>query len=282
MFWFILCVIALVVGLIMTSMRGQRLEGVGVLGIGVVLLLASTLAIVPSGHVGVLTVFGKVQENIIHEGMHFIAPWADAHMMSIREQEFTKSMNASSSSGVTVDLVVSIIYQLDPEYASHIYRSVGSDYVDILITPFINRNFKDLLVEYDAEALYTYMRGPVNIEIEALLTEFMAPKGITIIGAPIENMDLPTQLRNAIVEREEAEQEALAMEYRILQETLEADRKRIEAAGIRDFQAIVSEGISEPLLYWKYIETLGELSDNENNTFLMISTDIMGALPFAR
>lgn len=269
MFLFVMFLIAFVVGAIMAIQKDIRWQGVTVIGISIVMLLCSVIAIVPSGHVGVLTVFGKVQDNILHEGLNAIAPWADAHMMSIRQQTATKAMNASSSSGVTVDLSVTVVYRLDPSHAAYIYRNVGEDYFDILVSPFINNTFKNLLVQYDAEALYTDMRGPVNLEIEKLLTEFLAPQGIIVLRTPIENMDLPTSLRNKIVEREEAEQDMLKMEYKLQQEVLEAERMAIEAGGVAEYQRIVNSTITTEFLQWKSLQVMESLAGSPNTTFVL-------------
>jgi regulator of protease activity HflC (stomatin/prohibitin superfamily) len=165
---------------------------------------------------------------------------------------------------------MSLVYRLDPVLAPHVYQTVGPEYFDILIAPFINRAAKDVFVSYGPEAIYTGNRTVVNTAIEASLLNELAPLGIIVEQAPIENIDLPQSLRDAIVAKQEAEQEALRMEYVIQAQALESERMRIEAQGVADYQQIVSQGISEQLLAWKAIEVTAELAQSDNTTFVII------------
>jgi prohibitin 1 len=237
---------------------------------GVVMLLLSMLVIVPAGHVAVMTIAGQVQPNSVPEGMHGKLPWTDAHLMSVRRQSEHIVMNASTSTGVTVDVEMSLVFRLDPGLAPHVYQTVGPEYFDILISPFINRAAKDVFVSYGPEAIYTGDRTVVNAAIETKLVAELAPLGIIVEQAPIENIDLPQSLRDAIVAKQEAEQEALRMEYVIQRQQLESDRMRIEAQGVADYQRIVSDGISEQLLAWKAIEVTAQLAQSDNTTFVII------------
>jgi len=233
---------------------------------------------IPSGHVGVVTIAGEVRMTPIPEGLHAKIPWADVHMMSIRRQAEAVSMNASTSTGVTVDVQMSLVYRLEPQMAPSIYQTVGTDYYPILVAPFINRTAKNILTSYNPEALYTMDRADVNIRIEDSLTVLLAPLGIIVEQAPIDNIDLPVTLRNAIVAKQEAEQEALRMEYVIQAQVLESERMRIEAQGIADYQRIVSTGLTEQLLSWKAIELTGELAQSDNTTFVIVG-DTGNGLP---
>jgi len=237
---------------------------------GVVMLLLSSLVIVPAGHVAVITIAGQVQPAAIPEGMHGKIPYADVHLMSVRRQTEHILMNASTSTGVTVDVEMSLVFRLDPASAPNVYQTVGPNYFDILISPFINRTAKDVFVSYGPEAIYTGNRTVVNAAIEAKLMEELSPLGIIVEQAPIENIDLPQSLRDAIVAKQEAEQEALRMEYVIQRQQLESERMRIEAQGIADYQRIVSDGISEQLLAWKAIEVTAQLAQSNTTTFVII------------
>ena len=135
-----------------------------------------------------------------------------------------------------------------------------------------------ILTSYNPEALYTMDRADVNIRIEDSLTVLLAPLGIIVEQAPIDNIDLPVTLRNAIVAKQEAEQEALRMEYVIQAQVLESERMRIEAQGIADYQRIVSTGLTEQLLSWKAIELTGELAQSDNTTFVIVG-DTGNGLP---
>lgn len=261
-----------------TDRSSSRILGRLALFVGVILFLLSCFVMIPSGHVGVVTIAGEVRMTPIPEGLHAKIPWADVHMMSIRRQAEAVSMNASTSTGVTVDVQMSLVYRLEPQMAPSIYQTVGTDYYPILVAPFINRTAKNILTSYNPEALYTMDRADVNIRIEDSLTVLLAPLGIIVEQAPIDNIDLPVTLRNAIVAKQEAEQEALRMEYVIQAQVLESERMRIEAQGIADYQRIVSTGLTEQLLSWKAIELTGELAQSDNTTFVIVG-DTGNGLP---
>lgn len=255
----------------------RKIGGMALFG-GLILLLLSCFVMIPSGHVGVVTIAGEVKMTPIPEGLHTKVPWADIHLMSVRRQTESVSMNASTSTGVTVDVQMSLVYRLDPQMAPMIYQTVGTEYYSILVAPFINRTAKNILAIYNPEALYTLDRAGVNTQIEDSLTTLLAPLGIIVEQAPIDNIDLPQTLRDAIVAKQEAEQEALRMEYVIQAQVLESERMRIEAQGIADYQRIVSTGLTEQLLSWKAIEVTGELAQSENTTFVIVG-DTGNGLP---
>jgi regulator of protease activity HflC (stomatin/prohibitin superfamily) len=240
----------------------------------------SSVQIIPPGHVGVLRTFGKVHENYLREGFNLKAPWTQCHVMSIREQVHSHSMNASSSKGIMIDIDLDVVYQLEPSAAVQMYRIVGPEYYEIRINPLINRIAKDVMVHYMAEDLYTGMRPVVNAEIEDELRIALEPLGINLLRAPIVNMEIPRDLIDALTNRQVEEYNVQTAQQRLAQERVEADRKRVEAEGIRDFQEIVSAEISERLLYWKYIEVMGTLAESPNNTFIILPTDILSVFPF--
>ena len=187
-------------------------------------------------------------------------------------------MNASSMTGVTLDLNVDIVYQLDPAFAAVMYQTVGKDYYMTRVNPLIDRAFKDILVNYSAEALYTGSRETVNNLIQNELREQLAPLGIILIRAPITNMEPPRSLKEAIEQRQVEEQNVLVAQQQLAQEEIEAERKRVEAAGIRDFQEIVSEGLTDNYLRWHYSETIKDMADSPNNTMFFLPLDALNLL----
>lgn len=249
-------------------------------GLAFLIVILSLFVSVPTGHVGVITVFGEVQDNILHEGINVKLPWQDIHHLSIREQVHEHSMNAASSKGIMIDIKMDIVYQLHPSLAANIYQTVGEDYYAILIDPLINRTAKDVIVNYMAEDMYTGMRPVVNTEIETALRRELEPLGITLLRAPITNMEIPADLKAALETRQVEEYNVQTAQQRLEQERVEAERKRVEAEGIRDFQTTVSAGIDENLLYWKYIEVMGSLANSPNNTFIILPTDVLANFPF--
>lgn len=267
------------------EMNSMKLLGGGsvfLLILAGIFFITSFIVSIPSGHVGVITTFGKVENILLREGLNFKAPWQECHVMSIREQVRHHVMNAASSKGIMIDLDLDVVYRLHPAAATRIYQMVGQDYYDILVDPLINRTAKDIMVLYMAEDMYTGMRPQVNQEIEEALRENLEDLGIVLLRAPITNMEIPLELKIALETRQVEEYNVQTAQQRLEQERVEAERKRVEAAGIRDFQAIVSEEISERLLYWKYIEVIGSMAESQNTTFVVMPTDVMANFPFGR
>jgi prohibitin 1 len=171
---------------------------------------------------------------------------------------------------------MSIVYRLDPQYAARIYQSVGENYYEVLIVPFLNRTAKNCFVCFEPEALYTTERATVNLQIEDSLRTQLAPMGIIVERVPIDNIDLPQSLRDAIVAKQEAEQAALQMEYVLQRQTQESDRMRIEAQGIADYQDIVSSNLTPELLQWRAIEVTRSLAESNSTTFVIVGNTDSG------
>ena len=276
---FILAAILGIIGLGVAVFSSDfKAMGAIALAIGVILFVFSLFVTVPAGHVGVLTTFGKVSENILTEGLHTKAPWSNCHNMSIQQQVQRHAMNASTITGVTVDLEVEVVYQLQPEFAAEMYRTVGKDYYMVRVAPLVNPAFKDILVEYNAEALYTFERPLANARITNALHDSLSHLGITLLRAPISDMYPPQPLIDAINARQVAEQDVLRLEQELVQEEIEADRKRVEAAGIRDFQEIVAEGLTDNYLTWHYSETIREGMNSPNNSTMFLPFNILNLL----
>lgn len=237
--------------------------------VALVFLIFSFLITIPAGHVGVVTVFGEVQPNVLQPGLHAIAPWADAHRMESRILVVEKAMNASSESGVTFDLVVKVTFQLDEAMAVETYEMCGHDWYNRLVEPLINDSMKDVCVNYGAEAMYTSSRPLVTQECQDLMIERSAGTGVIVREVYMENMDLPTGLRGAVESKMEAEQAALEMEYILQQEVLEADRKVVEATGLANAQEIINSTLTPEYLQFFALQTYAGLIGSENTTFVL-------------
>jgi regulator of protease activity HflC (stomatin/prohibitin superfamily) len=232
--------------------------------------LSSALVVVPAGHVGVIDLFGQVTPTTLKSGIRLVNPLASVVKMSVQTQEIKETMNVPSKEGLTVEIDVSGLYHLDPEQAAEVYRTVGQNYVDVLFTPQFRSTSRGVTAGYDAKALYTSQREQLADAIAQELRGRVGPRGIVIEGTPIRRLELPKGLAASIEEKLRSEQESQRMEFVIQREKQEADRKRIEAQGIADFQRIVSDGISEPLLRWKGIEATNKLAESGNSKVVVI------------
>jgi regulator of protease activity HflC (stomatin/prohibitin superfamily) len=253
-----------------------RLLGLAVAGFLIVLLLFSAVTRVESGHVGVLTLFGRVTGEVLPEGMHLINPFKVNHEMSIRTQEIKESASVPSSEGLMMSLDTSLIYHLNPDKAAEVYQKIGPKYMEVVIEPNLRAAIREATASHTANALYTGEREMVAKQVSDTLTGLLGPRGIVVESILLRDIQLPQTLKTSIEAKQQAEQEALAMNFRLQKEKQEAERKRIEAGGIRDFQQIVAQGISPQLLEWKGIEATENLSKSPNTKVVVIGNSKNG------
>ncbi len=249
-----------------------RLLGLGFVGFLIVILLFSTVTRVDSGAVGVLTLFGRVTGEVLPEGLHFINPFKTSHELSVRTQEIKETASVPSSEGLVINLDTSLIYHLNPEKAAEVFQKIGPRYVDVLIEPNLRSAIREATASHSANALYSGEREMVAKQIISNLTSQLAPRGVVVENILLRDIQLPGTLRASIELKQQAEQEALAMSFRLQKETQEAQRKRIEAQGISDFQKIVAQGISSQLLEWKGIEATENLAKSPNAKIVVIGS----------
>jgi prohibitin 1 len=254
-------------------LRTLSLVCVGLLAL---ILVLSSIARVGSGHVGVLTLFGRVTGEVLPEGMHLVNPFKSNHEMSIRTQEIKESASVPSSEGLVMNLDTSLIYHLNPDNAAQVYQKIGPEYESVLIEPNLRAAIREATAAHTANALYTGEREMVAKQIFTLMSSLLTDRGFVIESILLRDIQLPSTLKASIEAKQQAEQEALAMSFRLQKEKQEAERKRIEAEGIRDFQQIVAQGISTQLLEWKGIEATENLAKSSNSKIVVIGNNKNG------
>jgi len=259
-------------GRIIDASGGGFLKGIGVL-VGlvlVVILLWMSVAYVPAGHVGVLTIFGRVTGQVLSEGTHLVNPFTVNTTMSVRTQEVKETASVPSNEGLIMTLDTSLLFRLDPKKAPDMYRTVGPLYVDVVVDPNLRSAIREATASHTAQTLYSGEREAVAKEILSNLQEKLKDRGVIIESILLRDIQLPQALKTSIESKQQAEQESLAMSFRLQKEKQEADRKRIEAQGIRDFQQTVAQGISAQLLEWKGIEATETLAKSPNTKIVVI------------
>jgi len=230
-----------------------RLVAAGIAAFIVVMLLFASVTRVESGHVGVLTLFGRVTGEVLPEGMHLINPFKTNNEMSVRTQETKESASVPSSEGLVMNLDTSLIYHLEPGKAAEVYQKIGPTYENVLIEPNLRAAIREATASHTANALYTGEREMVAKQIFDQMSSTIGNRGFMVESILLRDIQLPQTLKSSIEAKQQAEQDALAMNFRLQKETQEAQRKRIEAQGIRDFQQIVAQGNSPQLLEGKGI-----------------------------
>ena len=247
-----------------------RLIGLGVAAFLIVILLFASVTRVGTGHVGVLTLFGRVTNETLGEGIHLINPMKTNNELSIQTQTLKESASVPSSEGLMMALDTSLIYHLSPDRAAEVFQKIGGDYETIVVEPTLRSAIREATASHTANALYTGEREMVAKQIFEQVNESLAKRGITVENVLLRDIQLPATLKASIEAKQQAEQEALAMNFRLQKETQEAQRKRIEAAGVRDFQQIVAQGITPSLLEWKGIEATETLAKSPNTKVVVV------------
>jgi regulator of protease activity HflC (stomatin/prohibitin superfamily) len=253
-----------------------RLIGIGIGAFLLVILLFSSVTRVGTGHVGVITLFGRVTGETLGEGIHVISPLKTNNELSIQTQTLKESASVPSSEGLMMALDTSLIYHLNPDRASEVFQKIGGDYENVVVEPTLRSAIREATASHTANALYTGEREMVGKQIYDQVSAQLNQRGLTVENVLLRDIQLPATLKAAIEAKQQAEQESLAMNFRLQKETQEAQRKRIEAAGVRDFQQIVAQGITPSLLEWKGIEATENLAKSANSKVVVIGNSKNG------
>ncbi len=254
----------------------RRLILLGIIAFLLMILLFNSVTRVGTGHVGVLTLFGKVTGETLGEGIHLMNPLKTNNEMSIQTQTIKESASVPSSEGLMMSLDTSLIYHLNPDRAAEVFQRIGADYANVVVEPNLRSAIRESTASHTANALYTGEREMVSKQIFDQVNAQLSKRGLTVESVLLRDIQLPATLKASIEAKQQAEQEALAMNFRLQKETQEAQRKRIEAAGVRDFQQIVAQGITPSLLEWKGIEATENLAKSANSKVVVIGNNKNG------
>ena len=284
--------------------KDPRLQGVVVHALGlassallVVALLAlvsASVVVIPAGHVGVQVLFGRVQPTALTEGIQLINPLVDVVKMSVRTETYTMSatgaegavqgddsIQALSADGLLMPLDITIAYRLVGGDAPLVYRNIGADYVDKIIRPASRTAVREAIAGFTAQEAYSTKREALPQTMHDLLTarmgallkqreDFKGATGFIVDQVMLRKIQLPDKVKNAIEAKLEAAQQSEQMQFVLEKERQEAERKRIEAKGVSDFQTIVSQSINANLLQWKGIEATETLAKSQNAKVVVI------------
>jgi regulator of protease activity HflC (stomatin/prohibitin superfamily) len=255
--------------------RGGRLVGLVAVAV-VALVVLRPFAIVPAGHVGVKDFLGIVSPNTLPPGLHLVVPFTRVVRMSMQTQNLVEAAETPSKEGLSVSLDVSLLYRLDPAKAVSIYKTVGREYERTVVDPQLRSAVREVTASYEAKVLYSAERERIAREIFGQVTQLTRERGIVVEQLLLRKIGLPPIVAGAIQEKLKREQEAEQMKFVLQKEQQEAERKRIEAQGIADFQKIVAQGISAQLLEWKGIEATEKLAMSPNTKVVVIGNPKSG------
>lgn len=249
-----------------------RIIATGVVVLLLICAFACSVTRVDTGNVAVLTQFGRVTGEVLPEGIHLISPLKSANELTVRTLEQKETAAVPSSEGLIMTLDASLLFHLDAAHAADVYQKLGRDYQTKVVEPTLRSALREATASHPANALYTGEREQVAKEIESSLSTELAKRGIVVEKILLRDIQLPAALKESIETKQQAEQESLAMQFRLQKEKQEADRKRIEAQGIRDFQATVAQGITPGLLEWKGIEATERLAQSPNAKVVVVGS----------
>jgi regulator of protease activity HflC (stomatin/prohibitin superfamily) len=234
------------------------------------IIVTSATSCVRTGHVGVVTQFGRVTGRTMPEGIHLVNPIARVHELDVRTREIKERASVPSKEGLMMGLEASVLYHLQPDHAATVFQQVGADYAEVLLIPNFRSAMRTVTAGNTASSLYSDAREAIARQILTDLQAQVQPRGIVIENVLLRDLQLPDTLKQAIEAKQQAQQEAQRMEFVLQREQQESERKRVEAQGIKDFQNIVTQGISEKLLEWKGIEATIELAKSTNAKVLVV------------
>jgi regulator of protease activity HflC (stomatin/prohibitin superfamily) len=254
-------------------MRGARVMLWVMALVFMAMLVPSCVRTVDSGRAGVLWKFvGGTQPGIYGEGVHLIAPWNRLTRYDVRTQDENEKLHILANNGLSVDLEASIRYRPIREDLPQLHSEIGPNFYEVIIAPVVRSEARKVGGRFSPEEIYASKREAVEQAILDEARRAIQGKHVELEAILIRDVDLPPNLKTAINEKLEEEQKAFKMEFTLNRERQEAERKRIEAQGIADFQRIVAQGISEQLLRWKGIEATEKIAQSANAKVVVIGS----------
>jgi regulator of protease activity HflC (stomatin/prohibitin superfamily) len=234
------------------------------LGMVAIAFIAPGCAVVRQNELGIKRRNGVINEQVKGPGMYGVGPFAT--MIKIPVSTINLSINADlpTKEGLTVLSEMSILYRVDQKKAVDLLKNVGENYVGTLIQPVFRSVVRDVSARFMAKDLHTAERATIERTIQEDMDKYLAKRGIIIEGVLLKSVKLPKELTMAIEERLRAEQEAFRMQFVLDRERQEAERRKVEAEGIRDAQSIISQGLNPLLIQWRSIEAFKELAKSSN------------------
>lgn len=234
------------------------------------LLILSSCTVVRQGEVGVKRKVGKLQPEIYTAGAVGFNPFTTRVLKLSTQTENTEvQLDLPSKEGLTIRSNISILYRIKPDAAPKILESIGLNYEEVVILPVFRSAAADVSARFMAKDMHTGERSIIEREISNLMDKQLAARGIVIEGVLLKSITLPQGLSMAIQQKLEAEQQAQQMEFVLDRERREAERKKIEAEGLREAQKIISEGLNPFFIQWKSLEVFKQLSASPNTKIVV-------------
>ena len=255
--------------------------------IGVLLLLigvfSSMFKQIDAGKVGVKSLYGSVQPDVLESGLHVVNPLLDITVFDVQTQNYTMSavhsegaqegddaIRVLSNDGLEVVLDLTVLYRVIPNEAPKILKGIGESYTDKIVRPVTRTRIRDNAVYYDAVALYSTKRNEFQQRIFKSIEADFKSRGLVLEQLLIRNINLPESVKKTIESKINAEQDAQKMTFVLQKEKQEAERKRVEAQGIADYQRIISLGLTGKHLQYEHIKAQKEIATSPNTKIIFM------------
>jgi len=290
MFIAIIGLIIVIVGVVLkgSPTPNSRYSGiVKIVGVVVVVLglFSSSVKVIEQGTIGVQTLFGKVQSDVLESGLHIIDPVVDVTIFDAKTQNYTMSAQTDegqkkgddaikvlSSDGLEVTIDITVLYRLVPSKTPYLLQNIGPDYIDNIVRPVARTAIRDNAVAYEAVALYSTKRTEFQDKIQRTIAATFTKNGMELQSLLVRNISLPSSVKASIESKINAEQDAQKMQFVLQKEKQEAERKRVEAQGIADYQKILSTGLSDKQLQYETINAQKAIALSPNTKIIIMGS----------
>jgi regulator of protease activity HflC (stomatin/prohibitin superfamily) len=257
-----------------------RIVGVIIILLGI---LTSCVIQIGAGEIGVQKLFGKIQNNVLSSGLHFINPLFEVERLDIKTKNYTMSgvhdegaqsgddaIRVLTADGLEVTIDLSVLYRVVPGDAPKLLQLTGIDYEDKIVRPVTRTRIRDNAVYYDAVSLYSTKRDEFQQRIYNSIEKDFKSRGLLLENLLVRNITLPESVKQSIEQKINAEQDAQKMQFVLQKERQEAERKRIEAQGIADYQRIISESLTDKQLQYESIKAQLEIAKSPNTKIIVM------------
>ncbi|OIN60148.1 prohibitin family protein [Arsenicibacter rosenii] len=260
--------------------RPVKIAGIVLIVLG---MLTSSLRQIDAGHVGIVSLFGQISDRTLDPGLNFVNPLASVTDMDVKTQNYTMSgvndegqksgddaIRVLAADGLEVVIDLTVLYRLLPSEAPRLMRQIGEDYTDKIVRPITRTRIRDNAVYYDAVALYSTRRDEFQGRIFKAIEKDFKSRGLLLEQLLVRNINLPASVKQTIESKINAEQEAQKMQFVLQKERQEAERKRVEAQGIADYQRIMATGLTDKQLQYEQIKAQRELAASPNSKIVIM------------
>ena len=246
-------------------------------------ILVSSIIQINPGEIGVKILFGSIQNDVLGSGLHFINPLLDVKRIDVKTQNYTMSgindegqkegddaIRVLTSDGLEVTIDLTVLYRVVSTDVPMLLKETGNDYRDKIVRPITRTKIRDNAVYYQAVELFGNKRDEFQLRIYKSIEDDFKKRGLMLEQLLVRNITLPTSVKASIESKINAEQDAKKMEFVLQKEKQEAERKRVEAQGIADYQRIINTGLTDQQLQYEQIKAMKEIALSQNSKVIVM------------